>query len=106
MSSSMYTAVRLNREPGRDAFDTHFTVVWETATELKDPSELFRIVTAQNSEVWGLWPTKIRPGWRTLVDRQAPAFLLTKHLSGEALMLSDGHAGEIRELSFSQEEDG
>ena len=100
-----YTAVRLNREPGRDEFDRHFSVVWETATEIVDPSKLFDVVTAQNGEVWAIWLTSIRPGWRTFADRNEPDFLLMKHPNREALMLGDGHASEIRELSFSRQEE-
>lgn len=98
-----YTAVRLNREPGRDEFDRHFSVIWETATEIMDPSKLFEVVTAQNGEVWALWLTSIRPGWRTHADRNEPDFLLVKHFTNEALMLDGAHASEIRELSFWKE---
>ena len=101
---TQYTAVRLNRERGKDAFDRHFSVVWETATEIVDPVALFGKVAAQNGEVWALWSVSIRPGWRTFVDRTKPHFLLMKHPSGEPMMLTDEHVSEIRELAFTREE--
>lgn len=101
---TQYTAVRLNREPGRDVYDRYFSVVWETATEVVHPGALFEEVAAQNGEVWALWPGPIRPGWRTFADLRSPDYLLMKHPTGEPMMLTDEHASEIRELSFARGE--
>lgn len=101
---TQYTAIRLNREPGRDIYNRYFSVVWETATEVVDPTALFEKVTAQNGEVWALWSVSIRPGWRTFVDRNEPHFMMMKHPTGEPMMLTDEHASEIRELAFTREE--
>lgn len=98
-----YTAVRLTREPGRDEFDRHFSIVWETAHELLDPVRLFGEVTAQNGEIWGLWSRPITPGWRSYVDQNKPVFLLMKHPSGEPMMLSDNYGTDLRELSWTKE---
>lgn len=100
-----YTAVRLVREKGRDEYDRHFSVDWDSARELFDPSRLFRdhAGDAQAGEVWALWSVGIGPGWRTYARTNKPAFLLIKHFTWEALMLDDAYASEIRELTITEE---
>ena len=99
-----YTAMRLCREPGKDEFDRHFSLVWETAHELIDPVRLFEEVTAQNGEVWALWPVSFQSEeGRTYVDQYEPHFLLMKHPSGEAMMLADSYSLDIRELSYAKD---
>lgn len=102
----VYTAVRLVREKGKDMYDRHFSVDWDSARELFDPSRLFldHAGSAEAGEVWALWSMAIGPGWRTYADRNQPAFLLVKHFSWEALMLDATYASEIRELSVNREE--
>jgi hypothetical protein len=106
MQPKPYTAVRLVREKGKDEFDRHFTVDWDSARELFDPSRLFQMHAgdAPAGEVWALWHTPIGPGWRTYADTHKPAFMLIKHFTWEALMIDDAYGSEIRELSVNREE--
>jgi len=99
-----YTAVRLVRQKGRDEFDSHFTVDWDSARELFDPARLFydHAGDAKAGEVWALWHTPIGAGWRIYADTHQPDFLLVKHFGWEALMVDKAHGTEIRELSANK----
>lgn len=107
MEPRPYTAVRLNRKKGRDEYDRHFTVDWNSAVEVVDVPNLFEryLPTARTGEVWAVWSTPIGPGWFGYADTHKPAFMLIKDITSEPLMLDLGHSGEIRELSVNKKED-